>query len=99
MVNDADIYIRELETENHQLLTKVEQLQRELDAALAQLNGKCWCCKKGEPLRKGSSMIICPHFSDLQGIVGTMRSDCPHWEWNEGKERSHEQAEGTERLL
>lgn len=97
MVNDADSYIRELETENHQLLYFCKQLQRERDAALKQLNGHCWCCKKGKPLREGSSMMICPHFSELQGIVGTMRSDCPHWEWNEGKEPDHEQGKSDDR--
>ena len=68
----------------------LEKVTRERDAALKQLNGHCWCCKKGKPLREGSSMMICPHISELQGIVGTMRSHCPHWEWNEGKEQNDE---------
>ena len=91
MVNDADTYIRQLETSRHQLITLVKQLQRALDDALKQLKGHCWCCKKGKPLREGSNLMICPHFGVSQGIVGTMRSDCPHWEWNEGKEHDNEQ--------
>lgn len=86
LYGDASDAIQQLETERHRLFTAVKQLQQERDAALAQLRGHCWCCKKGKPLRKGSNLMICPHFSALQGIVGTMRSDCPHWEWNEGKE-------------
>lgn len=81
---------QQLETENLQLLTTVKQLQKERDAALKQLQGHCWCCKKGKPLREGSSLMICPHFGARQVIAG-MRSGCPEWEWNEGKEFEHEQ--------
>ena len=75
----------------------LEKVTRERDAALKQLNGHCWCCKKGKPLREGSSLMICPHFGEAQGIVATLRSNCPHWEWNEGKEPDHEQGKSDDR--
>lgn len=87
---DALAYIQQLEAANAELLTTVKQLQKERDATLKQLQGHCWCCKKGKPLREGSSMMICPHFGTLGRIAGIL-SGCPEWEWNEGKEFEHEQ--------
>lgn len=87
MVNDADRYIRELEAENHQLLTKVQQFERERDAAVSQLKGKCWACKSGKPIRKGSNSILCEKLGGLRMNIST---GCPHWEWNEGKEQNDE---------
>lgn len=42
---DALAYIQQLETNNHQLLTKVKQLQRERDAAIEYICQSCGICK------------------------------------------------------
>lgn len=69
------IDIAEKQKEQIDKLKKVVvRLNKERNAAVEALRGKCWACKKGEPLRPGSTARICSLF-DMN------KRPCPHWEW------------------
>ena len=66
-----DLYVseernRQLETQNAELLEKVEQLQAERDAAVKSLRGRCFECKHN----KTSVCLICSKDKELK-----------YWQW------------------
>ena len=69
LANDALAYIQQLETERHQLLTRCERLERERDAAVADIPRACGYCKWFE-INLGGNMTECHNPNGCMNISG-----------------------------
>ena len=69
----------------NRLMQELIKVKSEFDISLAQLNGKCWCCKYAEKEIIGTfggtsrNIYTCNKFK-FTGLNQT----CEHWEWNGG---------------
>ena len=80
---DALSYIQQLEAQNAELLEKVEQLQAERDAAVADMRQAsiylCCACKKYHHAVCGVSNHYCEEIGERPDFTGAM--SCGMFEW------------------
>lgn len=96
-LEDAIKAIESLQKENDELriildmyggeegITETFKKAEQLDGALEDLCGLCWCCKNGKRWDKASPLskaTTCEYMSEL-GILARSggKCKCSHWEW------------------
>ena len=61
---------------------ELEKLRAERDAAVEDMRGICYLCKKAEPVNIGlRTLKTCEHLKERKAIATNKRPGCPHFEW------------------
>lgn len=81
-------FIQQLEAQNTELLEKIEQLQAERDAAVADIHlaytsyvGACQTCMHAKNQYDCDSAVGCAHCTDEKCVCQSCDNDYCNWQW------------------
>ena len=89
MAADAIAYIQQLEARNDTLIAKEvlfdemlaagAKMERERDAAVEDLRGRCFACANARPHEKFPNLNACQYVP--YAMSGQGARECEHWQW------------------